>query len=90
MSVLVSEHRLGKCAQLVRRDPPVAVGDAFQTGGASAKESCVPVSSHAKPRWSVCTFSSPLCRKHWFTLVISSSPRAEGLMLLATSTTLFG
>ena len=32
LSVLVPEHRLGKCAQLVRRDPPVAVGDAFQTG----------------------------------------------------------
>ena len=32
LSVLVLEHRLGKCAQLVRRDPPVAVGDAFQTG----------------------------------------------------------
>ena len=25
---------------------------------ASAKESCVPVSSHAKPRWSVCTHDS--------------------------------
>ena len=32
LSVLVPEQRRGKCAQFGRRDPPVAVGDAFQTG----------------------------------------------------------
>ena len=57
---------------------------------ASASESCVPVSSHAKPRWRGCTFSSPAARNAWFTEVISSSPRAEGLIDLATRTTLLG
>ena len=57
---------------------------------ASESESCVPVSSHAKPRCRVCTFSSPRFRYSWFTVVISSSPRALGLMFFAISTTLFG
>ena len=57
---------------------------------ASERESCVPVSSQAKPRPSVSMLSSPDSRKAWFTLVISSSPRAEGLTPAATSTTLFG
>ena len=57
---------------------------------ASASESCVPVSSHANPRWRVCTFNAPPARNAWFTEVISSSPRAEGRMDLATSTTLLG
>ena len=57
---------------------------------ASESESWVPVSSHAKPRCSVCTSSSFLARYSWLTVVISSSPRAEGLMCLAISTTLLG
>ena len=57
---------------------------------ASESESCVPVSNQAKPRPNTCTFSSPSFRNSWFTVVISSSPRAEGLMVLATFTTLFG
>ncbi len=57
---------------------------------ASASESCVPVSSHAKPCESVYTFNSPACRNSWLTVVISNSPRADGLIRLATSTTLFG
>ena len=57
---------------------------------ASLSESCVPVYSHAKPRPKVCTFNLPSERKRWLTVVISNSPRDEGLMLLATSTTSFG
>ena len=33
---------------------------------------------------------TPSARKRWLTVVISSSPRAEGLICLATSTTLLG
>ena len=57
---------------------------------ASERLSWVPVSSHANPRPSVCTFSSLSLRKTWFTEVISYSPRADGLIFLATSTTLLG
>ena len=46
---------------------------------ASARLSCVPVSSQAKPRPKTCTFSSPSFRNSWLTVVISSSPRAENL-----------
>lgn len=36
---------------------------------ASASESCVPVSSQAKPRPNVCTFNLCSCKKTWLTKV---------------------
>ena len=47
----------------------------------------VPVSSHAVPRSSTVTASSPRCRYQSLTAVISSSPRSLGLSPRATSTT---
>ena len=57
---------------------------------ASERESWVPVSSQANPLAMVCTFSCLSFRNSWFTVVISNSPRADGLICLATSTTLLG
>lgn len=104
LSVLVFEHGFGRLAQFPFGDPAVAVGDTleacdleplplfehFDEDGGSESESCVPVSSQAKPRPRVCTLSAPSARNRWFTEVISSSPRAEGLIDLATETTSFG
>lgn len=104
LAVVILQHRLCQFFQPVRCYPAFPIGDAFKAGhlqslafsstsinvDASDSESCVPVSSHAKPLAIVCTFSSLSFRNSWFTVVISNSPRAEGLMLLATLTTLLG
>ena len=37
-----------------------------------------------------CTFNCSSFKNSWFTVVISNSPLADGLILFATSTTLFG
>lgn len=54
---------------------------------ACTSEAKVPVSSHAVPRSSTVTLSSPRRRYVWFTSVTSSSPRALGRRDLAMSTT---
>ena len=53
---------------------------------ASARESNVPVSSHAVPRGSTCTASSPRSMYIRLRSVISSSPRGEGVSERANST----
>ena len=79
------------------RDSGSALYDTPQTavlgragGDASERESWVPVSSQANPLAMVCTFNCLSFRNSWFTVVISNSPRADGLICLATSTTLLG
>jgi hypothetical protein len=52
---------------------------------ARARESNVPASIHSPPTTS--TLSSPLFKYQLWRSVISSSPRDDGLIFLATSTT---
>ena len=46
---------------------------------ASARDSTVPVSSQATPRPRIWASRRPYRRYIWFSVVISSSPRAEGV-----------